>query len=62
MFAAHTSPGEYVLQQLLVPGQLCPEALREALAAFGAQLTQEQMAAATWEELRVRDGAGEGPC
>jgi hypothetical protein len=47
-----------VLGQLLVPGQLCRTALREALLFWGAALGQDQVDGASYDQLKVRAGEG----
>ncbi|KAI8463323.1 MAG: hypothetical protein J3K34DRAFT_495752 [Monoraphidium minutum] len=52
-FPGSTSPEDSVAAQLLVPGQLCREALRDALAFWGAALGRDAVEVAGYDQLRV---------
>lgn len=52
-FPSSTSPEDSVVGQLLIPGQLCRVALRETLIFWGAALSQEQVDATGYEQLKV---------
>jgi hypothetical protein len=52
-FSPATTAEDSVLSQLLVPGQLCRAALREALLFYGAALGRDQVEAAGCDQLRV---------
>lgn len=56
-FSSACTPEDSVCGQLLVPGQLCRTALREALLFWGAAVEQEQVDAASYEQIRVRAAA-----